>query len=450
MSFSVHTKIWVAVTMLLASLSLPAAVRAQEATNEISATMTLDRQRLYVHETTLLTLTITSRGVQLSRDLRIEGLGSNEQLTFGNFREFPIARSRAGSDTVEIRRFQSEIRAAAPGRVILQPALRTGIMRHRQLVFGNVWDEEVRLVSIPPVTCDILPIPTDGRPPDYSGAVGRFNIAMTATPTEVVLEDLIHLRFDIRGVGYLGETFRPELAGSSGFRVYPSKVAASASGALMTFTQVVIPVTTNATRLMPVRMVYFDPIDGAFRTAESQPVALTFRTETLPLTPGTTPPDVVTPAATPTPAAVVATQAGVRLPLRRLRMAIAGLQVACVVLGLAGGLYFGLRVYGAVRHHAPWRRLLRPALAVSIALLSGVMAWRLDQRMASGLPDARLRQTTLVRFTPSTRSPFGVPLGEGTAVRIDERWGAWVRIRASEAQGWVPEEDLTPLVPANP
>ncbi len=127
-----------------------------------------------------------------------------------------------------------------------------------------------------PLTLTVLPLPEDGRPVNFSGAVGTFTLNVTATPTELNAGDPITMRMRISGNGNLVDTASPTFVDTTGFRTY-EPLGGKTNGTTKYFEQVLIPQDTNLRSIPSVQFSYFDPQARRYRTVESQPIALVVR-----------------------------------------------------------------------------------------------------------------------------------------------------------------------------
>lgn len=123
---------------------------------------------------------------------------------------------------------------------------------------------------------EVLPLPEEGRPADFSGLVGSYSLAVTAVPTKVKVGDPITLTVQIAGPAAASASL-PALGDSLGqddFKV-PSEIApGEGNTVLKTFTQTV-RARHAGVRLVPaLHLSYFNPASGRYETAASQPVAL--------------------------------------------------------------------------------------------------------------------------------------------------------------------------------
>lgn len=139
-------------------------------------------------------------------------------------------------------------------------------------------DREEALVRGATLELTILPPPEAERPAEYTGAVGRFRIEVTATPQDLVLGQALELRLRIESEqgGALQAGMEPRLEGLAGFHVQGQLVESDAQG--LTVRYELVPEAEGVFELPPVRFVHFDPTPPAgYRTLETQPIPLVVR-----------------------------------------------------------------------------------------------------------------------------------------------------------------------------
>ncbi|MCC7518634.1 MAG: protein BatD [Verrucomicrobiae bacterium] len=129
--------------------------------------------------------------------------------------------------------------------------------------FGGVEAKNVALAATP-VSLEILPLPTEGRPSSFSGAVGRFELSSDADPHQVAAGDPVTLRFTICGTGNLDRLQPPRLVDSAAWKTYPPSARVAAANPPSTeaekqFEQVVIPLNTSVAAIPETPWSYFDP-----------------------------------------------------------------------------------------------------------------------------------------------------------------------------------------------
>jgi TolA-binding protein len=124
----------------------------------------------------------------------------------------------------------------------------------------------------------VLPIPTAGRPADYRGAVGRYQIAIDAGPTHVKSGDPINLLIGVSGTGPMELVQAPPLAElpklSADFKVPTEPLAGFVKGEQKVFQTTIRPRKPGITFIPSIPFSYFDPGIGKFETVYSKPVPI--------------------------------------------------------------------------------------------------------------------------------------------------------------------------------
>jgi hypothetical protein len=190
------------------------------------------------------------------------------QATFvGNFRR----------DGQVWQRFQFE-RAFLPskiGRVVLPaPELRFHALRHtRRQVRGSQVDK-YRIVG-KPIEFEVLPIPEEGRPSPFFGAVGRFNITASLDKDRVKFGDSFKLTLTATGSGNFEFLRMPELDDLKGFHKRGA-AEAQRDGDRVVVTYDLTPLSTAVTEIPSIEWNYFDTTPGVakFVAVRTEPLAI--------------------------------------------------------------------------------------------------------------------------------------------------------------------------------
>jgi hypothetical protein len=119
----------------------------------------------------------------------------------------------------------------------------------------------------------ILPLPAEGRPQDFSGAVGDYQFIYNASPKNVKVGDPITLTMAINGTGNFNTVLIPKLDDVTGFKVYDAQIKTEANRKL--FTQVIIPETDQAAEVPKATFAYFDINKGEYRSITQGPIPIT-------------------------------------------------------------------------------------------------------------------------------------------------------------------------------
>jgi len=125
---------------------------------------------------------------------------------------------------------------------------------------------------------EVLPIPKAGRPADYRGAVGRYEIVTHAVPATVQAGDPITLQIGIAGTGPMDLVQAPPLALlpdlTKDFKVPDEPLAGIVQNGTKLFTVSIRPRRQGVTRIPAIPLSFFDPEKEKFVTVHSDPIAI--------------------------------------------------------------------------------------------------------------------------------------------------------------------------------
>ncbi len=125
---------------------------------------------------------------------------------------------------------------------------------------------------------EIKPIPLDGRPPDYNGAVGKYEFSITASPLEVPVGDPITLTLVIRGDGPMDRLSPPKLDKvdvlTKDFEISGESLAGDITIERKIFSQTVRALREDVKQLPALPFSFFNPETERYETAWSKPIFL--------------------------------------------------------------------------------------------------------------------------------------------------------------------------------
>lgn len=158
--------------------------------------------------------------------------------------------------------------------------------------FGSIFGPRMRITKTRPIeaTADVdstqvLPIPQQGRPDSYQGAVGKYRITAQTATNQTRVGDPITLQLAIRGDGPLELVQAPSLGVlDENFRVDQQPLAGFVQDGAKYFTTTVRPRDVSVTEIPPIEMSFFDPESETFRIVKTEPIPIEVReSETLTL-----------------------------------------------------------------------------------------------------------------------------------------------------------------------
>ena len=115
-----------------------------------------------------------------------------------------------------------------------------------------------------PTQIDVRALPTEGRPPSFSGAIGDFNMEVYTDAESTRVDEPIMLSLKLSGRGNFERIKGPELPAADGWRNYTPEAFFEADDALglkgiKRFDYVFIPEQPGAQPLPEVSFTFFDP-----------------------------------------------------------------------------------------------------------------------------------------------------------------------------------------------
>ncbi|GKT09240.1 BatD family protein [Desulforhabdus sp. TSK] len=291
-------------------------VEPPETTEDFHLKVSFSKTRFYVGEPVRMTVTW-----YLARDvkdfafhlpiLEVPGLVfSDPQVDQGNGKQYyqvPLGQGTAigekGRESTNGREymtlsFTKVVSASQPGTLEVPPSsvsckALTGIARDPRRRSGNPMDDFMNddffrpgrreifktfVARSEPLSLTVLPLPAEGRPKDFSGAVGRFHMEVAAHPTQVNVGDPITLTVSIKGSGNL-ESIQPASLFHNDtlekeFKVPEEMAAGVVKDGVKTFTQTLRAKSDSVTAIPPLRFATFDPEQGKYQVAQSPPIPL--------------------------------------------------------------------------------------------------------------------------------------------------------------------------------
>ncbi len=147
-------------------------------------------------------------------------------------------------------------------------------------IFGMLGGGQEMQVRSQPLTVNVKPLPTAGRPGDFSGTIGRFTFKATPTKREVEVNQPVSVNFAITGVGNIKSVAEPAIPDLPDFRVYRASSNESISkhndriGGTKNFEEVFIPNRPGKLTIPSLSFNFFDPQAERYRTVHTQAIEL--------------------------------------------------------------------------------------------------------------------------------------------------------------------------------
>lgn len=151
---------------------------------------------------------------------------------------------------------------------------------NRRNMFGRVYHNTSTKLSTGVQTIDVKPLPEAGRPADFSGAVGAFDLIVTTDKTAIRQGETIEMDVVVSGKGNLELFSLPKPIFPSSLEVYdpiPKKqiiVGLSGMNGKVSEKYTIIPQFQGKYIIKPMRFSYFDLDTKTYKTIASQEITL--------------------------------------------------------------------------------------------------------------------------------------------------------------------------------
>lgn len=172
--------------------------------------------------------------------------------------------------------------------------------------------DNVRELVAEAINIHVKPLPTTGRPSDFSGGVGNFSMKANLDKSQGQQGQPLTLTVEVSGDGHPDLVTEPSIPDNDNFKFYKSKSdskiehAANEFHGTKTFQIPVVPLKSGHLEIPPLSLSYFDPRENRYETVTTKPIAVDVK-------PG------VMPSATPSPGSTPAPEAHEEKTLRGLK-----------------------------------------------------------------------------------------------------------------------------------
>jgi hypothetical protein len=147
-----------------------------------------------------------------------------------------------------------------------------------QNFYNGIAPKEITIESLP-TSFHVLSLPTAGRPPDFSGAVGAFKISSDLSTLKAAAGDPVTLRMHVTGAGNFDRVDSPMLDHLDEWKTYPPKSSFSAADPVgykgeKIFEQPLIASQTGEQTIPALSFSYFNPETRRYERAQTAPIKI--------------------------------------------------------------------------------------------------------------------------------------------------------------------------------
>lgn len=271
-----------------------AKINSEELKDRIFLILNAGKRKAYLNETMPLTikLYVNKLGV---RDIEFPVLETNA-FSVEKFAQPKQYREEFGGASYDVIEFKADMFAIKPGEFTLGPAkLKCNLVARRQAQprrapfdedsFGGFFNDDIfqdffgRYEMYPlelksaELPVEVLPLPQEGRPDGFEGALGSFQLDVDAAPLKVRAGDPITLTIKVKGEGNFDSVKPPRLQSTDGFKIYDPQVKQNENEKI--FEQVLIPESEKVTYIPRISFSFFDTKGGQYRVLAYDPIPIT-------------------------------------------------------------------------------------------------------------------------------------------------------------------------------
>ena len=164
---------------------------------------------------------------------------------------------------------QEQVRRLYPqrtGQIVIEPAtLLLPVPRGHKTLKTN------------PLKLTVQPLPETGKPAQFSGAVGEYQIAAQIDRSSIEAGRALTLSLQISGRGSMQTVTAPKLPAIPGVVVNGPTLVEDAVPTTRTYAYALIPARSGTLRIPAIAYIYFDPSRAVYATAQTSPIPVSVR-----------------------------------------------------------------------------------------------------------------------------------------------------------------------------
>jgi hypothetical protein len=256
-----------------------------ELRDRVFITAELEKQEAFLNEIMSLTIKLYISSFNV-RDIEYP-VFEHAGFSVGDFEQPRQYKEKREDRVFDVVEFKTSLFGTRAGTLRIGPAkLKCNLItnrqgRNRQSVFDGFFGRDSFFgyestpieVTSGEIMIDISGFPEKDRPKDFRGAVGQFDLNVTASPEEVSTGDPVTLKMTVIGHGNFDTVINPVLESHEAFKVYEPQVTQEDQKKV--FEQVVIPKEASLKKAPDVLFSFFDPYVKKYRTIRKSGPSLT-------------------------------------------------------------------------------------------------------------------------------------------------------------------------------
>ncbi|WP_340077010.1 BatD family protein [Leptobacterium sp. I13] len=209
---------------------------------------------------------------------------------YNNFwsQDIPVKRLKVENGTYKGRSYRYVVLKRVvlypqkTGKLTIEPLsldVTVDVPTNRRDFFGSrIYTQAHKTIAAGNRTINVKPLPENGKPENFTGAVGNFDFNVIPSKTDLKASESFQLKVEVSGKGNLKLFDLPKLTLPGSLEVYDPEYEEnvntniSGSRGKMTDNYTVVPQYRGKYPIPPVTFSYFDPSDEIYKTLKSQEI----------------------------------------------------------------------------------------------------------------------------------------------------------------------------------
>lgn len=143
--------------------------------------------------------------------------------------------------------------------------------------FSQAFNMQKGTTTSEPVSVEVVGLPADGKPQDFSGAIGEFSLSLQTDRQELKANDALTATVKLDGRGSVASIEKLNFTPPEGMDLFDSKgtiKTPTAGIGSKVFEYVMIPRKEGIFSVGPFSLSYFNPKKGTYETARAEPIQI--------------------------------------------------------------------------------------------------------------------------------------------------------------------------------
>ena len=188
---------------------------------------------------------------------------------FSDFLVEELPNEKGVTVQIQDKKFQVQeyVRRLYPqktGQILIQPA------QLKLPIKGNP-----KTLKTKSVLLNVQPLPAAGKPPNFAGAVGQYNITAQVDRKKLEVRKAFTLSLQITGSGNIKTVTSPIIPAIKGFRINSQNLTNTTHNNTNVYTYALTPLKAGILQIPTIQYVFFNPTNGTYQTTQTTPIPIT-------------------------------------------------------------------------------------------------------------------------------------------------------------------------------